>query len=204
MATDVRIPDLVDRMLEAESQKDHLIQPALGLHSLPGGIYGANTDNLALVSGRVVFARLPSPPTAKVITHIEAHVGQTESATETDQRLGLYRTDGTNLIRLGQSAASTTLLETDDIAVSAALSTEVLVDPDWTLWAAILSVASTAGTLVGFALAGIGAATEAPATTSHPIRAYTLGSQTALDATEAISGMTATSNIPWLFARYDT
>ena len=60
----------------------------------------------------------------------------------------------------------------------------------------------TRGTLCGVTLAGIGAATEAPATSSHPVRAYTLAAQTALDATEAISGMTAVSNIPWAFARY--
>lgn len=202
MATDPRIPTNATDIAVLQSRQNHMIDPALGLHSLRGGIYDADSDNLALVSGTVIFTRLPSPSEPKTISHIEAHVGQTASATVTDHRLGLYKTSGTNLVRLGVSGASTTLLATDEIAVAAALATPVIVNPADVLWAAVLSVATTAGTLVGKTLASIGAATAAPAATSHPIRAYTLAAQTALDATEAISGMTASYNIPWLFARY--
>lgn len=204
MATDARIPALEVRAQEIESKAGILLDEDLGLHTLPMGFYGANSDNIALASGTVLFARLPPPPGVKTISHIHAHVGQTESATETDQSLGLYRKEGANLVRLGVSGASTTLFEVDDDPVNAELGTPVVVGPSDELWAAVLSVATTAGTLVGFALTGVGAATTKPATTSHPIRAYTLAAQTALDATEAISGMTAVGYIPWLFAQYET
>lgn len=202
MSNDPRITANVAAIDALEAYDFALVDRSLGLCSLPQGLYSANSDNLTLTDGAVLFVRLPSPVEPKLVTHMEVHVGQTESATETDQRLGLYRKQGTNLVRLGLSGASTTLLETDDVNASAELGTHVWVGPNDELWGAVMSDASTAGTLVGLTLAGIGAATETPSTTSHPVRAYTLAGQNALDASEAISGLTISRSIPWMFARF--
>lgn len=188
----------------APSSMNHHRDYSLGYCTLAGGFYAANTDNLALTSGTVIFSRLEPVRHSFTFNNFVIHVGQTESATETDQRIGLYTSDGTTMTRVAITAASTTLLETDDIRVASPLasSAEYTLVPGVTYWVAIISVATTAGTVVGLARTGIGAATETAAATEFPTPAYTLGSQTALDATEAISGMTASWNVPLVYLTY--
>lgn len=180
----------------AESDLRHFSDTSLGPRTIPYHL--CNSDLVTLTSGTVIFAKLEPVTTTTTVDTLTVVTGQTESATETDQRLGLYSSDGTTLTRIDQSAASTTLLDTDDTVVTAALAGgNTDLSPGTDYYVAILSVASTAGTLVGWTPVGIGAATPALAATHAPLNAYTLGSQTALDATEAISGATASAIIPF-------
>lgn len=180
----------------SESGVRHLSTPSLGPRTI--SYHLCNTDNLALTDGTVVFAKLEPVEVATAVDTLTVVTGQTPSATETDQRLGLYSSDGTTMTRIDQSAASTTLLDTDDTVVTAALAAgNTTLSPGTDYYVAILSDATTAGTLVGWSPIGIGAATPALAATHAPLNAYTLASQTALDATEAISGLTASAIIPF-------
>lgn len=186
-----------------DSKLSHLRDYTKGLSTLPNGYYDCNSDLVTLTSGTVIFAKLEPVINTIDVDTISLIVGQTESATETDQRVGIYSFNGTTFTRVGISGASTAMLETDDTLVANTLASgPFTLSPGTNYWAAVLSVASTAGTLVGFAPTGIGAATPAPSALEHPVPAYTLAGQTALDATEAVSGMTASYIIPWMFA-YD-
>ena len=181
----------------------HLRNYSLGLSTLPDGYYSCNSDLVTLVSGTVIFAKLEPVLSTMSVDTISLIVGQTESGTETDQRVGIYSFDGTTFTRVGISGASTAMLETDDTLVPNTLASgPFTLSPGTDYWAAIISVATTAGTLVGFAAPKIGAATPPPSILEHPVPAYTLASQTALDATEAVSGMTASFTIPYMFV-YD-
>lgn len=197
-----------DGLAVSTAVNHHAPDQTLGVCTIPDGFYGCNTDQVTLTSGTVIFAKLPPIYRPIVADTFYTHVGATESASETDQRLGLYTSDGTTFTRVALTAASTTLLETDDVQVSGALTTNGTDAASYTLvpgveyWAAILSVATTAGSVIGRGLNGIGVTTtttETPTAATVPILAKTLAGQTALDATEAISGTTSSWIVPYIF-----
>lgn len=193
----------------AYTPANHLLSET-AVSTVPGGFWGCNTDTVSLTSGTVIFAKFPFIHRPITVAGLYTHVGATESGTETDQRLGLYSSDGTTLTRIGLTAASTTLLETDDVQVGGNFTTNgtdattVTMVPGTEYWGAIISVATTPGTVIGLDLEGIGVTTQTTETPTVAVLATaparTLAAQTALDASEAISGTTASLIIPYIVA----
>lgn len=193
----------------AGNSVNHLLSDEAQLCTVPGGFYGCNTDTVTLTSGTVIFAKFPPLARPLTIAGLYTHTGATESATETDQRLGVYSSNGTTLTRVCLTAASTTLLETDDVQSGGNVTTDgtnattVTLVPGVEYWGAILSVATTAGTVNGLDFEGIGVTTQTTETPTAAVMAApakTLAGQTALDATEAISGTTASFIVPYIVA----
>ena len=103
---------------------------------------------------------------------------------------GIYTTDGTTLTRVAKTADTTSgLLDSNNTRYEADLvPATVVLNPGQVYYVAILVDADTPGTMQGF----VEAANLVSETAEEgPPPMYTLAGQTALDATEAISGLTA-------------
>lgn len=108
----------------------------------------------------------------------------------TDVRVGIYTTDGTTLTRVAVSAlAASGVMDTANTRYEVALvPATVILNPGQVYYVAYLVVAGTPGNLEGWVEA---TNVVSPVVADGPPPMYTLASQTALDATEAISGLTA-------------
>ncbi len=108
----------------------------------------------------------------------------------TDVRVGIYTTDGTTLTRVAVSAlAASGVMDTANTRYEVpVVPATVILNPGQVYYVAYLSVATTAGSLQGWVEA---TNIVSPVAADGPPPMYTLAGQTALDATEAISGLTA-------------
>lgn len=102
----------------------------------------------------------------------------------------LYTTDGTTLTRVDAGADTTSgLLDTNNTRYEYALTLgTVVLNPGQVYYVGIIVDASTPGTMQGYVKP---ASIVTPTAEETPPPVYTLAAQTALDATEAISGLTA-------------
>lgn len=109
----------------------------------------------------------------------------------TDVRCGIYTTDGTTLTRAAVSAlAASGVADTANTRYEVPLvPATVVLNPGQVYYVAYLVVAGvSAGTLQGWVEA---TNVVSPVAADGPPPMYTLAGQTALDATEAVSGLTA-------------
>lgn len=194
----------VTQNVEVHNQiESTLMDPDLGVSTLPRGFYDINTD-IVPSTGVAHFVKLQPVYTATAVDTFAIHTGATADNTITFSRCGLYTTDGTTLTRVALSAADATCGATASVRdtwtiVGESPATYTL-QPNTDYYWAFLWTATTAPSIYGMGLSPGGAAVGAPTATQHPSRCYTIAAQTALDATETISGLTASFVIPYVHA----
>lgn len=169
--------------------------PTLSCQNFP--YMGINSASCTTTSGTVKFVRI-RPKSHVTAAKIVSFSG-TAIATITNSYVGLYTSDGTTMTRVAVNATNTTsgLWDTNNTAYRQALNpATVVLEPGIDYFVAMLVVATTGGTHFGFVKTSN---TPAVAATEVAPPMYTLAGQTALDATEAISGMTAAYDlVPWV------
>jgi hypothetical protein len=148
-----------------------------------------NTLAAATTSGTARFMRVV-PRSRITAGKVVSMSGSTAVATITATKVGLYTTDGTTLTRVAVSTTNLTsgLWDTTNTRYAQAFSAGVVLQPGQVYYVGLLVVATTAGTFQGFAKT---ANVVNPTSADVPVPMYTLAGQTDLDATEAISGLTA-------------
>lgn len=171
---------------------------SLGYSSLPRGVYDVNYD-YALTSGTVVFARIEPVVESFETNTLVVHFGNTADNSITTSKGGLYTSDGTTLTRVATSANDVSAGATADTRDAYTLSAAYTMTPGTEYWGAIIVVATTAPSVLSLSPTNFPVSGGiSPAATENPALAKTLGSQTDLDATEAISGTTATWVVPYM------
>lgn len=178
---------------------DHFRALDLGVCTLPRGLYDIK-DDLAMTSGTVIFAKFEPVTAPFTANRIAVYFGDTEDVSITVSKAGIYSSDGTTLTRVIASAHTAANGATPSTRATYTI-TETTVSPGTEYWGAIILVASTAPSIMGVTPAAGGGITTYSALDS-PANAKTLGSQTDLDATEAIAGTTASFSVPYMQLSY--
>lgn len=169
--------------------------PTLSTQNFP--YMGINSASCTTTSGTAKFIRIR--PKSHVTAAKVVSFSGTAIATITNSYVGLYTSDGTTLTRVAVNATNTTsgLWDTANTAYRQALSPATTVlEPGIDYYVGMLVVATTPGSHFGFVKT-----TNTPAVAATEVNPpmYTIAGQTALDATEAISGLTAVYDlIPWV------
>jgi hypothetical protein len=173
-----------------------LVDPALAAMNFPynqiNSIAVTGGDNVAIFVRVIPQAKITA---AKIVTNS----GSTAAATITKTVVGLYTTNGTTLTRVAASTTNLTsgLWDTTNTRYAQALvpATTVL-NPGQVYYVGLLTDATTANVFQGYSKT---ANVVVPTTAEAPPAKYTLAAQTDLDATEAISGLTAGFDlVPWV------
>lgn len=173
-----------------------LVDPALAAMNFPynqiNSVAVTGGDNVAIFVRVVPQAKLTA---AKIVTNS----GGTAAGTITKTVVGLYTTDGTTLTRVAASTTNLTsgLWDGTNTRYAQALNPATTVlNPGQVYYVGLLTDATTANTFQGYVKT---ANVVVPTTAEAPAGKYTLAAQTDLDATEAISGLTAGYDlIPWV------
>lgn len=169
--------------------------PTLACMNFP--YYQINSASCTTTDGTAKFVRI-RPKTHITAAKVVSFSG-TACATITATKVALYTSDGTTLTRVAINSTNTTsgLWDTNNTAYRQALNpATVVLEPGADYFVGMLVDAGTAGTHFGWVKTSN---TPAVAATEVLPPMYTLAAQTDLDATEAISGLTAAYDlVPWV------
>jgi hypothetical protein len=177
-----------DTAANVPSAVDSWGDSSLGAFNFP--FRDINTVAVASTDGTAMFVRLV-PRQKTTAAKVVVRSGSTAAGTITKTVCGLYTTDGTTLTRVAASTTNLTssFLDSTNTRYAQALTAATnIVYPGTVYYVGLLVDATTAPTYQGWAKT---ANVVDPTAADAPPFMYTIAGQTDLDATEAISGLTA-------------